>query len=270
MFAAVDLDAAHDVCRNLTSRSSKTFFLASRFLGHEKRRAIRAVYAFCRTADDIVDRDAPARERLGALDEWEAELRAALRGDVCGGVMAAFLDAVRRFGVPLGPAFALLRGARTDLTVSRYATYFELLHYCDLVASAVGLLTLPILGCRDWRAVEHAVALGRAMQMTNILRDVGEDARMGRIYLPLVEMTRFGYDEPSLFAGRIDEAFRNLMRFQIARVRGLYAQAEPGIALLEEDGRRAVRLAARLYRGILDRIEQNGYDVLTMRAVRRS
>jgi phytoene synthase len=159
-----------------------------------------------------------------------------------------------------------LRGARIDIAVRRYETYEALQEYCHLVASTVGLLVMPILGTTSAAALAHGVALGRAMQMTNILRDVGEDARMGRIYLPREELARFGCSEEAIEAGLVDAAFVALMKFQIARVRRLYREAEPGIALLAPDARFTIRLALDLYRAILARIEANGYDVFTRRA----
>ena len=147
----------------------------------------------------------------------------------------------------------------------RYETYEELLEYCYLVASTVGLLIAPILGYEDG-ALEYGIALGRAMQMTNILRDVGEDRHLGRVYLPAEELRRFGYPESSLLDGTIDSRFIALMRFQIARTRAMYDEAAAGIELLSPDSRSTVRLALVLYRRILDEIERNGYDVFTRRA----
>jgi phytoene synthase len=260
------IDACYRACRDLLRAHSKTFYLSSRFFGAEKRRAIWAVYAFCRTADDIVDRAVPARERLDAIDAWERGLRAAYAGEAREPVYAAFAHAARRFGIPAEPALALLRGARLDVTVSRYATYEELLEYCYLVASTVGLLVMPVLGTRSPAAERYGVALGRAMQMTNILRDVGEDAALGRIYLPQEDLRRFGCSEDAVLHGVLDERFRALMRFEIERVRALYREAEPGIALLAPDARYGVRLALSLYRGILARVEANDYDVFARRA----
>jgi phytoene synthase len=159
----------------------------------------------------------------------------------------------------------LLEGTRRDIAVQRYATYEELLEYCYLVASTVGLLVTPVLGYAPG-ALEYGVALGRAMQMTNILRDVGEDARMGRIYLPSEDLHRFGYSEEKLLGGVIDGDFVALMKFQVARVRELYRAAAPGIALLSPESRYTVRLALVLYGRILERIEVNEYDVFTRRA----
>jgi phytoene synthase len=260
------LDECYRHCRDIARANSKTFYLSSLFLSSEKRRAVWAVYAFCRTADDIVDGATPAAERLGAIDYWERALLAAYSGHADDRIMVALFDAVERFDIPLQPALDLLRGARLDITVRRYATYDDLREYCYLVASTVGLLTSPILGYTTVAALDYGVALGRAMQMTNILRDVGEDARMGRIYLPLDEMERFGYTESSIFEGVIDDAFVRLMKFQIDRVRRLYAEAEPGVALLAPESRYTVRLALTLYRQILGSIEANRYDVYTKRA----
>jgi phytoene synthase len=258
--------AAYPVCRELTRHASKTFYLASNFLEPEKRRAVWAVYAFCRTADDIVDRIAPAGERLAAIADLEGRLVAANRGFAREPIFIAYADAVRRYGIPLEPALALLRGARLDVTVRRYESYDQLLEYCYLVASTVGLLVSPILGYTSPEALEYGITLGRAMQLTNILRDVGEDARMGRIYLPAEDLQRFGYSEASLMNGEINDAFVALMQFYFARVRELYTQAEPGIAMLNADSRYTVRLALKLYSGILKEIEANGYDVFTKRA----
>ena len=260
-----DLEHSYRLCRELTKTHSKTFYFASLFLGAPKRRAIWAVYSFCRTADDIVDRATPAQERLAAIDDWRQRLLDAYAGAPDHPLMVAFADAARSYDIPLAPALDLLRGASRDVTVRRYETYEELREYCYLVASTVGLLTSPILGYREG-ALAYGVALGRAMQMTNILRDVGEDARMGRIYLPAEDLRRFGCTESSILAGEIDANFIALMQFQIARVRTMYDEAAPGIALLAPGTRFTVRLALSLYRAILDRIERNAYNVFTRRA----
>lgn len=269
---AAGLDAHYRACGEIARVHSKTFHLSSLFLAPEKRRAVWAVYAFCRTADDLVDVVAPAAERLAAIDAWERQLLAAYAGrtgDLHGSGVATFTalaDAARRFGIPLEPALALLRGARMDVTVRRYTTYDALREYCYLVASTVGLLVMPVLGVLSPDAARYGIALGRAMQMTNILRDVGEDARMGRIYLPAEDLYRFGCTEAAILDGAVDPAFTELMRFEIERVRAMYREAEPGIALLSAESRYTVRLALSLYRGILDEIEANRFDVFTRRA----
>jgi phytoene synthase len=261
-----DLAECYRACGEIARVHSKTFSLSALFLSPAKRRAVWAVYAFCRTADDIVDGVAPACERLDAIEAWERKLIAAYDGRAGDPIFVAFADAARRFAIPIQPALDLLRGARMDVTIRRYATYDALREYCYLVASTVGLLVMPILGTLSPEAAGYGIALGRAMQMTNILRDVGEDARMGRIYLPAEDLRRFGCDEAAILAGVLDERFSALMRFQIDRVRAMYREAEPGIALLAPGSRYTVRLALSLYRGILDRIEANGYDVFTRRA----
>ena len=262
----LEVRACYRACREITRVHSKTFYLSSLFLSPAKRRAVWAVYAFCRTADDIVDQIAPARERLDAIDAWERKLVGAYDGHARDPIFVAFAHAAHRFAIPMQPALDLLRGARMDVTIRRYATYDELSEYCYLVASTVGLLVMPILGTHSPAASTYGIALGRAMQMTNILRDVGEDARMGRIYLPSEDLRRFGCDEAAIVAGIVDERFVALMRFQIERVRTMYRDAEPGIALLAPESCYTVRLALSLYRGILCRIEGNGYDVFTRRA----
>ncbi len=261
-----DLDGAYRLCGQIARFHSKTFHLSSLFLSPVQRRAVWAVYAFCRTADDIVDRIAPARQRLDAIDAWERKLLDAYDGRASDPIFMAFADAAERFGISIGPALDLLRGGRMDVTVRRYETYDALSEYCFLVASTVGLLVMPILGTVSPEASRYGIALGRAMQMTNILRDVGEDARMDRIYLPAEDLHRFGCGESHILGGLVDEPFVALMKFQIERVRSMYREAEPGIALLAPRSRYTVRLALSLYRGILDRIEANRYDVFTRRA----
>lgn len=260
-----ELEQAYRACRELTKTASKTFYMASLFLGPEKRRAIWAIYAFCRTADDVVDQNTPAAARLATIDELERKLIAAVHGYAVEPNFVAYHDATKNFDVPLEPALDLLRGLRMDITIRRYPTYESLLDYCYHVASTIGLLVAPVLGYSNG-ALEYAVALGRAMQLTNILRDIGEDARMGRIYLPSEDLARFGYCESNVFEEVIDDSFVALMQFQIARVRKLYASAEPGIDLLSPESRYTVRLALALYSRILRAIELNRYDVFGKRA----
>ena len=186
------LEECYRVCREIVRFHSKTFYLSSLFLEPLKRRAVWAVYAFCRTADDIVDQESPAPAKLAAIDAWEGGLLDAYEGRASDPIFVAFADAAQRFGIPAEPALDLLRGARMDVSVRRYETYADLREYCYLVASTVGLLVMPVLGTLSPEAVGYGVALGRAMQMTNILRDVGEDARMDRIYLPAEDLRRFG------------------------------------------------------------------------------
>jgi phytoene synthase len=258
-------DESYLLCRDIAKEHSKTFYFASLFLAPEKRRAVWAVYAFCRTADDVADSTAPAADRLAAIDDWQRRLFAAYDMRPDHPLFVAFADAVSQFHIPIEPALQLLAGARQDIVVRRYETFEELRRYCYLVASTVGLLVCPLLG-HERGALKYGIELGRAMQLTNILRDIGEDSRLGRIYLPAEDLRRFGYSEERLLAGVIDDDFIALMRFQIARVRVMYDAAAPGIELLAPGSRYTVRLALSLYRRILAEIENNGYDVFTRRA----
>jgi phytoene synthase len=265
--AGDSLDAAYDHCRSVTREHAKSFYFCARFLPAEKRRAIYAVYAICRHVDDLVDR---AEGRSGdatraLLDSWRDRLRAPGPNDHP--ALVAWRDALGRYAIDPGLAEELMRGVLMDLTTTRYASYADLEVYCYRVASVVGLMTSEIFGYSDRRALDHAARLGHAMQLTNICRDVGEDARLGRIYLPLDELERFGVSERDVLDGRLGERFVQLMRFQIDRARRLYREAEPGIDMLSPECRFTVRLSSRVYEEILGRIERNGYDALTRRAV---
>jgi 15-cis-phytoene synthase len=260
------LDAAYDYCRGVTREHARSFSFCARFLPPAKQRAIHAVYALCRYVDDVVDRAAavPDRDPRETLEVWRSKLRDAGPDDHP--ALRAWRDASATFGIDAALAEELMRGVLMDLTEDRYATYAELQVYCYRVASVVGLMTSEIFGYSDPAALERAVTLGLAMQLTNICRDVGEDAALGRIYLPRDELSRFGVEESAILARRLDDRFVELMRFQIERARRLYADAEPGIALLNRDSRFTVLLSSRLYGRILDHIERNGYDVLSRRA----
>ncbi|GAC1356768.1 MAG: phytoene/squalene synthase family protein [Ktedonobacteraceae bacterium] len=269
---------AYENCRQVTQRASKTFYWGSIFLPPAKRRAIWAIYAFCRVVDDLVDEAADAELRVGhlrgsrspaaAIDGWRQALERLYRYNEVGDepVLCAWGDMLERYPVPIEPALDLLEGVLMDLTKKRYQTFDDLYLYCYRVAGTVGLLTAPIFGYRDEAALAHAVDLGIALQLTNILRDIGEDARRDRIYLPQDEMARFAYSEEDLMAGVINDAFCQLVRFQIERANDYYRRAQPGIAMLDADGRLAVRLSSTLYGGILDRIRMNNFNVFTRRA----
>jgi len=248
-------------CETITAEHSRSFYLASSLLPGEKRRAMRVLYAFCRTADNLADDglDQPA-VRLHELrqDMFERNSNSP--------VLAAWSEIRARYQIPISYAEQLLDGVERDLVQQRYQTFDELSVYCYGVASTVGLMSMHITGYAGPQAVPYAIKLGVALQLTNILRDVWEDWQAGRCYLPLEELAAFGLTESDLAAGRVDERWRKFMRFQIARARRLYAEAMPGIGLLHPDGRFAVAAAAILYRGILDDIEAHDYDVFSRRA----
>lgn len=255
------LSTAYAHCVEITRFHSRSFFLSSQFLPADKRQAIRALYAFCRVSDDIVD-DAPDNAHH-ALAHWVALAQAPHPppGDA---VLLAWKDTAARYNVPQTLTDELLAGVAMDLSVNRYATFDDLWLYCYRVASVVGLISMHMIGHRAG-ATPYAVSLGVALQLTNILRDVGEDARRGRIYLPQEDLRRFGLSDDDILQCRLDERFQALMRFEIDRAHALYEEAWPGIALLSSDSRFAVAAAAEVYRGILAKIVANGYDVFTQR-----
>ncbi len=269
-FDEVALESAYDACREITKVGSKGFYFSTLFLPYEKRRAIWAVYTFCRYTDDLVDK-APAmtEEQLSEeLNNWEGELHKTYERATTPNIphMLAWKHATSAFKIPKHPPLELIEGVRMDLGKNRYDNFDELRLYCYRVASTVGLMASHVIGFSHPCALEYAVELGVAMQLTNILRDVGEDARNGRIYIPLDEMAQFGYTEEELVRGEINERFVKLMQFQINRARQLYQQAVPGIEFLDKDSRLAISVAANLYSQILGVIERNQYDVYNRRA----
>lgn len=257
------LQAAYTYCEALTAVHSRSFSLASQLLPEGKRRAVRALYAFCRTVDDLVDE--PGEDTESALAAWRASEQIARRSDAHP-VAIAWTDTQARFRIPRGYAEQLVDGVTRDRYQSRYDTFDDLAGYCYGVASTVGLMSMHIVGFRDEAAIPYALRMGVALQLTNILRDVGEDWERGRLYLPRQELAAFGIDEADLEAARVTERWRALMRFQIERTCRLYAESWPGLALLAPQGRLAIAAAADFYSAILQDIEAHGYDVFGRRA----
>jgi phytoene synthase len=257
------LDAAYAVCRDITAYHSRSFSLAARLISPDKRPAIWALYAFCRTVDDAVDHAAGNIETT--LTHWRRIIMTGVSSHA-DPVSLAWSDTLARRAIPRRYALELIDGVERDLCQTRYATFADLCSYCYGVASTVGLMSMHIIGFGRPEAVPYAVKLGIALQMTNILRDVGEDWERGRLYLPLEELAAFGLSERDIDAGVVTDAWRRFIDFQIARTRHLYQQAWPGIRMLDASGRLAIAAAATFYRGILDEIERNDYDVFTQRA----
>jgi 15-cis-phytoene synthase len=257
------IDEAYAHCDRLTAQHSRSFHMASSLLPTEKRRAVRALYAFCRITDDIVD--CPQTDIQSALEQWRQ--RAFTSHPPHDDLAAlAWADARLRYEIPLRYAEQLMEGVSRDLRQDRYTTFEDLATYSYGVASTVGLMSMHIVGFSGAEAIPYAIKLGLALQLTNILRDVGEDWRRGRLYLPLEELEHFGLSEATIDAGVVDDHWREFMRFQIDRNRQLYEEAWPGIYMLNENGRFAIAAAAGLYGGILAEIEANDYDVFTRRA----
>ena len=280
LLAASELDAAYESCRQETATWAKTFYLGTLLLPPEKRRAIWAIYVWCRRTDELMDsaeaQARPVAELADRLDRWEESTRASFDGKVSSDLDAVMVDTLERFPQSIQPYLDMIEGQRMDLTWTRYPTFDDLRLYCYRVAGTVGLMTEGVMGIDQayttapWSHVPNtsdaAVALGIANQLTNILRDVGEDRGRGRIYLPQEDLVRFGYSEDDLMAGRLNDAWRALMAFQLERARDWFARSEAGIRWLSADARWPVWTSLRLYRGILDVIEEIDYDVFQNRA----
>ncbi|MCC5635416.1 phytoene synthase [Nostoc sp. CHAB 5844] len=279
MKTLVSVDESYKLCRQLIAKYSATFYLSTLLLSKEKRPAVWAIYAWCRRTDELVDGPASALTTPETLDQWEQQLESIFAGHPVENYDVALVDTVQRFPMDIQPFRDMIAGQRMDLYRSRYETFEELYLYCYRVAGTVGLMSTAIMGLDNtsntapWNRnqplyipTQEEIALGIAKQLTNILRDVGEDARRGRIYLPLEDLARFNYTEQDLLKGVIDERWRSLMRFQITRAEQFYRKAERGISYLSPDARLPVWAALMHYSGILNVIECNDYDVFNRRA----
>lgn len=248
----------------VTASSRSNFYFAFLLMRKERRNAIYAVYAYCRLIDDIVDSDDPVEQKQAALAVWEDELRAAFQGGSPQHPVAqALREAHQRFGVRYEDALLVLRGCQTDLHKRRYASWSELYDYCYHVASAVGLMCIALFGCKHPGSRDYAVHLGQALQLTNILRDVAEDAARDRIYLPQEALTEFGLCEEDILSGQRSTATLWLVRHLAARARREYALAR---ATLPPSDRRALlpaEIMGSIYFGLLEEVEQRGDAVLT-------
>ena len=262
------LRAGYRRCRALNASHGRTYYLATLLLPPAKRPAIHALYGFARYADDIVDEHGRTDVDFASwCDDFLADLDWGATSDP---LWRAVIDTAARWHIPHSYFADFLESMKLDLTVTGYATYADLVRYMWGSAAVIGLQTLPVLGRADasigWDRLEtHAIDLGYAFQLTNFLRDVGEDLRRGRIYLPQESLDQFGVDGDRLRRGRVDEPIRNLLAWEIERARSLYRSAEPGIALVHPSSRDCLRTAATLYEGILDEIERNDYDVFSGR-----
>ena len=274
------LEQAFEACRQETALWAKTFYLGTMLLPPAKRRAIWAIYVWCRRTDELMDsaeaQALPQAELLARLAAWEERTRGLFEGRASDGFDRVMVDTIQRFPQPLQAYLDMIEGQRMDVVRHRYADFAELKLYCYRVAGTVGLMTQAVMGldpayttapwseCPD--PTEAAVALGIANQLTNILRDVGEDRGRGRIYLPQDDLRRFGYSEAELLAGTLNDNWRALMAFQLQRAREWFARSEAGVRWLSADARWPVWTSLRLYRGILDAIERHDYDVFNHRA----
>lgn len=259
------LDQSYRYCETLARREAGNFYPAFRLLPKDQRRAMCALYAFMRIADDLSDEPGAVDDKRHSLTAWRQALRQALAGTSSHPIHPALQDVVAKFAVPAEYLEAVIDGVEMDLTTFSYATFADLRLYCWRVASAVGLACIHLWGFRDDRAKELAENAGIAFQLTNILRDLKEDAARGRVYLPAEDLARFGYDEVRLRHGVRDEAFRALMRFQVERARSYYERARPLAPLLDRPGRAVFLMMARTYESLLNEMERRDYDVFTRR-----
>jgi phytoene synthase len=265
-----DLRASYAECKRLNALHGKTYFLATLLLPKAKRPFVHALYGFARYADEIVDdlaSELSVEEKAQALSTWGNTVLADLKkGTSDDHVGRALIDTVKRFDIPHEHFEAFLHSMTMDLTVQEYETYEDLLEYVYGSAAVIGLEMVPILGPLHNDAFEAAKKLGIAFQLANFIRDVDEDLDRGRVYLPIKELAQFGVTREMLEERVLTPEIIEALKFQIARVRRLQAEAAPGIAMLEATSRPCIQAASTLYCGIVDEVEKIGYDIFNQRA----
>lgn len=254
-----------EIADDITKNSNTSFYYSFSLLPKHKREAIHAVYAFCRYTDDIVDEGGDETRKVILLRKWRMELGRTLRGQSSFPLLNQLATTARRFNIPVDHFYELIRGVEMDLSKQRYQNFEELKTYCYLVASSVGLMCRQIFGFRNESTRDYAINLGIALQLTNILRDVKDDAKRGRIYLPLEDMQRFGVTEQDILSNEYTQNFVDLMRFECNRAREYFDLARN--ALKDEDKHYffAARIMWSMYAHILRRIERSNYDVFAQR-----
>jgi 15-cis-phytoene synthase len=249
-------------CERLARREAANFYPAFRLLPHAQRQAMCALYAFMRVTDDLTDGPEPLAVKQSSLTSWRTQLDKALAGDHAHPLHEALQFTVLHYQIPRQYLDAVLDGVEMDLLPTHYASFADLYKYCYRVASAVGLACIHVWGAASDQAKTYAERAGIAFQLTNILRDLLEDARRGRVYLPAEELDRFRYGADQILRRQADESFRSLMRFQVQRARAYYLAAEPLLDLLPRPGRAVYQVMQGTYRGVLEEIERRNYDVL--------
>ena len=255
----------HEYCRTKAAQSGSSFYYSFLFLPEERRRAITALYAFCREVDDVVDDCSDVATARATLAWWRQELAAAYHGAPQHPVARALAEVAPRFKLAEARLNEIIDGMQMDLELNRYPGFEALRLYCHRVAGVVGLLSAEIFGYQDRRTLEYAADLGMAFQLTNIIRDVGEDARRNRIYLPLDEIERYGVSLADISGSRETDNFRRLMAFQIERALGYYREAFVKLPAVDRRAQRAGIIMAAIYRTLLDEIRRDGCHVLTRR-----
>jgi phytoene synthase len=258
------LTQCYEYCQKLTQKRGTNFYLGFSFLPRDKRNAIFASYAFCRYADDIVDEEGKKNPKK-LLVRWRRDLDICYKGKAAHPIMIALRDSIKKFRIPKSAFEGLIDGCEMDLSIKRYDSFEELLKYCERVAVTMSTISLHIFGIKNKKAEEYGKYLSLALQLTNILRDIGEDARKGRIYIPLQDLKKYGYSEEELLSGVLNERFRNLMGFQITRARAYYEKAYRVLECIEEDSRFCTLLMGAVYAKVLQSIEKSNYDVFSKR-----
>jgi phytoene synthase len=255
----------HEYCQSKAAQSGSSFYYSFLFLPEDRRRAITALYAFCREVDDVVDDCSDPATARATLAWWRQELAAAFHGTPQHPVARALAEIAPRFNLAEAHLAEIIDGMQMDLDFNRYPGFEVLRQYCHRVAGVVGELSAEIFGYQDRRTLEYAADLGMAFQLTNIIRDVGEDARRNRIYLPLDEIERYGLSAADITASRETDDFRRLIEFQIERALGYYRDAFAKLPAVDRRAQRAGIVMAAIYRTLLDEIRRDGCRVLSRR-----
>ena len=263
LWKAEENRAAFEYARKITAHYSKSFYFSAQMLPKEQRWATFALYGFCRHCDNLIDtpRQRTETEILREIQRLTEELQIAYNtGESQDPIIRAFILVAKAYGIPIAYPLDLLNGVAMDVRQTRYKTFDELSLFCYRVAAVVGLMMIYVLGYKDEGAFDYAKQLGIAMQLTNILRDIKEDKEMGRLYIPQTDLAEFGVTEQDIFKEKMTPQLRALMKFQIERADQYYTEAIPGIALLKTESQYAIYSAAKIYRGILRKIEECNYN----------
>ncbi len=258
-----ELRIAFETAKRITAHFAKSFYFSASIFPTDRRWATYAVYGFCRYADNLIDcpRDRTKEELYAEVEALRQEILISFRtGESEHPIMRAFAPVATMYGIKIEYALDMLKGVTMDMEQARYATFDELYVFCYRVASVVGLMMTCVMGYKDESAFEYAEKMGVAMQLTNILRDVQEDKNMGRIYLPLEDLDRFGVDETDILQERFSPELKKLMQFQVERAHYYYDEGDKGIPLLPKESQYAISSASKIYRGILRKIEDRDYN----------
>ncbi len=265
----VTLEESYRHCEFVAKTQARNFYFSFLTLPPERKAAMCAIYAFMRYSDDVSDEAAEDQTKEIEMRAWREALDRAFAGDYGDSkILPAFHDTVKKYDIPARYFHELIDGTEMDLTKTRYETWDELHQYCYRVASVVGFVCVHVWGFDDGNgaALKHSESCGLAFQLTNILRDIGEDAERGRVYLPQEDLRRFGVTDSDLASGKMTEPIRSLIKFETERARAFYADAQKLSPYVHAPGRPTLSIMIRIYRGILRSIEKQNYDVFSHRA----